>query len=137
MQARDNYVESTYFLYINYISTFTCIIFSLVVNGSNMFETSLISISCEQTSDGLIYVMASTSVTMIMCTANIQDDDIAHEDDEVYKLTLELVSPDPNTIDVDPGITKSYLTVVDDDGKKIESVIKFIYSKRPVSLNYA
>ena len=83
-----------------------------------MFETSLISISCEQTSDGLIYVMASTSVTTIMCTANIQDDDIAHEDDEVYKLTLELVSPDPDTIVVDPGITTSYLTVVDDDGKK-------------------
>ena len=88
-----------------------------------MFETSLISISCEQASDGLIYVMASTSVTMIMCTANIQDDNIAHEDDEVYKLTLELVSPDPSTIDVDPGITKNNLTVVDDDGKKIESVI--------------
>ena len=67
--------------------------------------------------------MASTSVTMIMCTANIQDDNIAHEDDEVYKLTLELVSPDPSTIDVAPGITKNNLTVVDDDGKKIESVI--------------
>ena len=111
------------FLYINNISTFTCIIFSLVVNGSNMFETSLVSISCGQTSDGLIYVMASTSVTMIMCTANIHDDDIAHEDEEVYKLTLELVSPDPNTIDVDPGITKRYLMVVDDDGKKIESMM--------------
>ena len=88
-----------------------------------MFETSLTSISCGQTSDGLIYVMASTSVTMIMCTANIQDDNIAHEDDEVYKLTLELVSPDPSTIDVALGITKNNLTVVDDDGKKIESVI--------------
>ena len=88
-----------------------------------MFETSLISISCGQTSDGLIYVLTSTSVTMIMCTANVHDDDIAHEDDEVYKLTLELVSPDPNTIDVDPGITKSDLTVVDDDGKKIESIM--------------
>ena len=111
------------FLHIKNISTFVCIIFSLVVNGSNMFETSLISISCGQTSDGLFYVMASTSVTMIMCTANIHDDDKAHEDNEFYKLTLELVSPDPNTIDVDPGITKSDLTVVDDDGKKIESMI--------------
>ena len=117
------------FLHINNISTFICITFSLVVNGSNMFETSLILISCGQTSDGLFHVLASTSVTMIMCTANIQDDDIAHEDDEVYNLTLELVSPDPNTIDINPGITKSDLTVVDEDGKKIESVILFIYSK--------
>ena len=78
---------------------------------------SLLNLDCGQGASGNLNVPASTaSDSVITCTAVIQDDSIALEDDETVIITATLVTPNPSTIMVSPGIRTLPVTVEDDDG---------------------
>lgn len=89
-----------------------------LVDTSMLIHPSLDSISCGQDENGTLYVPASLDPVNVTCTVQINDDFIAHEDDEVYELTISLVDPDPDTVPIAPGETTLRLTIVDNDGQE-------------------
>lgn len=77
----------------------------------------MLDLNCGQDGSGILNVPASTtSDAVVTCTAVIQDDIIALEDDETVTITATLVTPNPSTIMVTPGRTTLPVTVRDDDG---------------------
>lgn len=77
----------------------------------------MLNLDCGQDASGNLNVPASTaSDSVITCTAVIQDDSIALEDDETVTITATLFNPNPSTIMVSPGIRTLPVTVEDDDG---------------------
>ena len=66
--------------------------------------------------DGKLQLQPSLTEVKINCTVEVIDDEVALEDNEIYRLGISLVSPDPSTILVSPGTTIVDLTIEDDDG---------------------
>ncbi len=79
-------------------------------------EISLVSITCQQTENGILTLAPSLTPVTINCTVQIDDDNVSHEDDEVYILEVTLTDPNASTIPVAPGDTRLTLTIYDDDG---------------------
>ena len=82
----------------------------------NNIEFSLLSITCQEMTNDILFLPPSLEPVVINCTVEIRDDSIGLEDDEVYELNIDLVEPAPDTVPVTPGITMIRLAITDDDG---------------------
>ena len=89
-------------------------ILGLISQDSSKLNLSLDSIDCGQDDENVIELEPSLVPVQIACYVVINDDDIAHEDDEVYNLTILLLGADPIEIQ------SMTLTIVDDDGLSID-----------------
>ena len=80
-----------------------------------MLVPSLESIECDGLVNGTLQLSPSLTTVVVNCTIRVTDDMVAHEDDEIYRLGISLVSPDPNSILVSPGTTMVNFTIEDND----------------------
>lgn len=98
-----------------YNSLFVLISLILVLDSSEGIDFSLIDIDCGQDDSDLIHLQPSLEPFKVNCSINIQDDAVAHENDESYTLSINLVNFNSST--VSPGRTVMTLSVLDDDGE--------------------